>query len=120
MLIQSLCDFSHENQNAFLPPFPYPSELKSSFEVSVASHENHNCVPHASQHQRNWEPHLRSESTLRDRSRDPIRSHTGEPITIDSTASTLDTLDSGFSSDRFHIIHNHRPILPGDQVKLNF
>ena len=40
-------------------------------------------------------------------------------IDSSSIGSNVDTLDSGFSSDRFHSIYNHQHhLLPGDKVFL--
>ena len=72
-------------------------------------------VPNVSKHEQVWsQPD--AQPVRRDQSH-PSHSHDVAGIDSTSIGSNVDTLDSGFSSDRFHTPHHHnRPILPGDQV----
>ena len=109
---------SHSTQSGYHPPGHYPTELKHSSRGTMPPH-NTVYVPNVSKPDQVW-----SQSDAQ-----PVRrvsthpSHSLDVAGIDSTSieSTVDTLDSGFSYDRFHTPHHHnRPILPGDQVVHSF
>ena len=106
--------YSHSTQPGYHPPSHYPTELKHSSRGTMPPH-NTVYVPNVSKLDQVW-----SQSDLQHVRREPTHPRNCLDVAgIDSTSieSTVDTLDSGFSSDRFHTPHHHnRPILPGDQV----
>ena len=81
-------------------------------------------VPQSLINPQNWDPsyaNVRGEVTI-GRNRDTINLRCGDSGAVDSTSigSNVDTLDSGFSSERFNTLHSHhRPALPENQVTLS-
>ena len=72
-------------------------------------------VPDSTKHDQVW-----AQSNVQPPCRESSHAgHSLDVVGIDATSvgSNVDTLDSGFSSDRFHAPHHHNhPILPGHQV----
>ena len=109
---------SYQSSIRHPPPIGYASDLQSSSEVTIAVHPNLNRVPnliHQQNHQ-NIDTSHSCEVTVNHRSHQSLKHGNAGANDSTSVGSNVDTLDSGFSSERFHSTHHHQPILPGDQV----
>ena len=105
---------SHPPQTSYHPPSHHPTELKHPSRSAMSS-QNTIHVPHSSKHDQLWSQPDRYPSGRDNTNSDHFHDKVG--IEGNSLESNVDTVDSGFSSDRFHTPHHHnRPILPGDQV----
>ena len=117
--------FSHQRANRYPTPVAYSSELKSSCEVTIAPQQGKSCVQNPNLIPNPHNLKICDVNAKYEQNVD-INHFPNVPSKMDfcarestSIESNVDTLDSGFSSDRFHTLQNHQPILPGEQVKFS-